>query len=270
MYSIHKASHRIGNIGDPLPAPFEVFGRKNVKITFRRGGVSMLAGIPGSYKTAVALNAVVHWTCRDVYTQYFSVDSDESTVKQRLCGIVSGDDMDEVEYKLQFDPYHYDEKLYDVLGDKVMFEYQNMGFESMVHHVASYDQKFGGYPDLIVIDNLIDLASGVYAFDEMQAIIKAADGLAKKTKSHVMILHHARLVTPDSGMENTAGMPPPDNQIQGRMTQFPTLVLTLGAAGNLINVSAVKNRFGFQYPDASRRHAFTVQDNMRVSYTSSS
>lgn len=270
MYSPHKASHRVGNIGAPLPSPYPIFDDRKVKVTFRRGGVSMLAGTPGSFKTALALNEVVAWADKGISTQYFSVDSDESTIVQRLSGIITGYNMDEVERKLQRNPTCFDQELYDRLGDLVTFEYQNMGWEAMVYHVKSYEQKYGGYPDLIAIDNLIDLASSVYAFDEMQEIIKNADGLAKKTKAHVMILHHAKLQSEDIKKNDDRadweiyGMPPADHEIQGKMTQFPTLVLTLGAYGMDINMAVVKNRFGPQHRNADKSLPFRVNYSMRV------
>lgn len=268
MYSPHKASHRVGNIGAPLPSPYEIFEDRKVKVSFRRGGVSMLAGTPGSFKTALALNMVTTWADKGISTQYFSVDSDESTVVQRLSGIITGYNMDEVERKLTRDRTYFDKELYDRLGDMVTFEYQNMDWESMVYHVKSYEQKYGGYPDLIVIDNLIDLASSVYAFDEMQEIIKNADGLAKRTKAHVQILHHAKLQSEDKKSDQPDwekyGQPPADHEIQGKMTQFPTLVLTLGAYGMDINMAVVKNRFGPQHRNADVAHPFRVNYSMRV------
>jgi hypothetical protein len=263
-YSPYKASRRIGQRADPLPSPYDLFDDSSVKVSFRRGGVSMLAGVPGNFKTALALNEVVSWADKGVYTQYFSVDSDESTIVQRLNGIVTGKTMGEVAHYMKSNPTYFDGDLYDRLGDRVMFEYQNQDWDSMVHHVASYEQKFGAYPDLIVIDNLIDLASNVYAFDEMQLIIKNADSLAKRIGAHVQILHHARLVSHDSAMDVSPGQPPPAQEIQGRMTQFPTLVMTLGAAGMALRLAVVKNRFGWQHPDARVSHPFTVLPSMRV------
>jgi len=224
----------------------------------------MIAGVPGAFKTALALNEVVSWADQGLYTQYFSVDSDESTIVERLNGIVTGKSLQEVEAFTRNNPTYFDSQLYDRLGDKVMFEYQNQSWDSMVYHVASYEQKYGAYPDVVVVDNLIDLAPDVYAFSEMQAIIKNADSLAKKIGAHVQILHHARLVSHDSGMDVTPGLPPPAQEIQGRMTQFPTLVMTVGAAGMNLRLAVVKNRFGWQYPDARVSHPFLVQPNMRV------
>lgn len=264
MYSPGKASRRVGTRGAPLPSPYKIFDDSSVKVTFRRGGVSMLAGVPGAFKTALALNEVVSWADQGMHIQYFSIDSDESTIIQRLNGIVTGKGMQEVESYLRSNPTYFDEQLNDRLGDRVMFEYQNQDWDSMVYHVKSYEQKYGAYPDVIVVDNLIDLAPDIYAFSEMQAIIKSADSLAKRIGAHVHILHHARLVSHDSAMDVTPGQPPPANEIQGRMTQFPTLVMTLGAAGMNLRLAVVKNRFGWQYPDARVSHPFQVNSNMRV------
>lgn len=264
MYSPGKASRRVGTRGAPLPSPYEIFSDSSVKVTFRRGGVSMLAGVPGAFKTALALNEVVSWADQGMHIQYFSIDSDESTIIQRLNGIVTGKGMQEVEAYLRSNPACFDKVLNDRLGDRVMFEYQNQNWDSMVYHVASYEQKYGAYPDVIVVDNLIDLAPDIYAFSEMQAIIKDADSLAKRIGAHVHILHHARLVSHDSAMDVLPGQPPPANEIQGRMTQFPTLVMTLGAAGMNLRLAVVKNRFGWQYPDARVSHPFLVHPNMRV------
>jgi len=212
---------------------------------------------------------VVAWASKGVLTQYFSVDSDESTIAQRLSGIITGYNMDEVERKLQQDKSYFDQELYDKLGDSCAFEYQNMDWETMVYHVKSFEQKYGGYSDLIVIDNLIDLASSVYAFDEMQEIIKNADGLAKMTKAHVMILHHAKLQSEDSKKDDRPdwekyGQAPADHEIQGKMTQFPTLVLTLGVFNQDVNLAVVKNRFGPQHRNADVSHPFHVNYSMRV------
>lgn len=264
MYSPAKASHRVGNRGAALPAPFDFYDNDSVEVHFRRGSVSMLAGVPGSFKTALCLNEVVRWSDQDVYTQYFSVDSDEATVVERLAGIITGKTMREVKAWLRNDPHCFDEAIAERLGDKVMFEYQNQDWNSMVHHVASYEQKFGAYPDVIVIDNLIDLASDIYAFADMQSIIKNADSLAKRIGAHVRILHHARLVSQDSALDVDPSQPPPAHEIQGKMTQFPTLVMTLGAAGMNVRLAVVKNRFGWQFPDARVSHPFEVQPNMRV------
>ena len=68
----------------------------------------MLAGVPGAFKTALALNEVVSWADQGMHIQYFSIDSDESTIIQRLNGIVTGKGMQEVESYLRVNPACFD------------------------------------------------------------------------------------------------------------------------------------------------------------------
>ncbi|MGH7239564.1 MAG: AAA family ATPase [Candidatus Saccharimonadales bacterium] len=265
MYSPDKAHHRIGKLNEPLPAPYPIFDRDDVRVAFRRGSASLIAGTPGSFKTALALNMASKWADRGIRSLYYSADGDESSILKRLAGITTGDDMKEVEWRIEMNKAHYAKWMHDRYHKKLEFEYAKMSWDNFVFHTVSYEQVYGGFPDLIIIDNLIDFASNVYAFGEMQQIISAADQLAKKTQAHVMILHHARLVTPDKGLDNViAGNPPPDNEIQGRMTQFPTLALTLGVVGTQVRWAAVKNRTGPQYRDASVHHRFNVKSSMRI------
>lgn len=224
----------------------------------------MIAGKPGAFKTALALNIATHWADAGIRSQYFSADGDEASTLKRISGIATGEDLKVVEARLGWNQAYYSKALYDRYAKKLEFEYAKMPWRNLVEHVRAYEQAYGGYPEAIFIDNLINFASGAYAFEEMQEIISDCDSLAKMTQAHVCILHHARLVSPDKGMDVEPGLAPPDDQIQGRMTQTPTLVLTLGAIGTTVNMAAVKNRNGPQFADASKQHQFLVNSAMQV------
>lgn len=266
MYTPKRAFGRVGNIGQPLPDPFRSFGREQIR--FRRGATSMIAGVPGSFKSVLALNMIVTWARLGVTSMYFSADGDEFTVVRRLAGIITGDDADIVESKMvRHDVDRYEQALSTLKG--VEFEYEQFEFEELVIRVKQYEAVYGAYPDLLVIDNLIDFASSPYAWDEMQGFIKECDGLAKEIKAHVLILHHAKLpdVNPNSRNPPPPGQPPAAHMIQGRMTQFPTVALTLGADNLNLRAACVKNRNGRQYPDASKSIGFVVMPNMQVRET---
>lgn len=264
MYTPWRAINRVGEIGQKLPDPFRVFGRE--QINFRRGATSMIAGEPGAFKSVVALNMVVTWAENEVSTLYFSADGDEFTVVRRLSGILTGDNADVVESNML---RHYVDKYVTAMKDRlwgVEFEYEQFEFEELVARVRQYEAVYGAYPDVIVVDNLIDFASSPYAWDEMQAFIKQLDSLNKETKSHGLVLHHAKLPDQNPNARNPPplGRAPASFEIQGRMTQFPTIALTLGADGLNLNMACVKNRNGNQYKNASRQLAFNVLPNMQV------
>jgi len=263
MYSPNRFARRVGNIGQKLHDPFRSLGRQQVH--FRRGNTSMIAGVPGSFKSIWALNAIAEWSRHNVTAMYFSADGDEFTVVRRLAGILTGDNADIVESRMvRHDVEQYENILKDLKG--IEFEYEQFDFEEIVTHVKSYESVYGAFPDVIVLDNLIDFVSSPMAYDEMMILIKQLDGLSKEIKSHVMVLHHARLISEKWNARNPRpmGQPPADHEIAGRLTQLPTVVLTMAAAGLHLNVACVKNRNGKQYRDASYYEEFAVMQNMQI------
>lgn len=262
MYTPKRFHSRVGTIGQKLPDPFPSLGHEGIH--FRRGATSMVAGVPGTFKSIWALNAVHEWSKHGVSVMYFSADGDEFTVVRRLAAIITGDNADVVESRMTRNDTERYEKALATL-DGIEFEYEQFDFEEMVIRIKSYEQVYGAFPDVIVLDNLIDFVSSYTAFDEMQVLIKEFDGLAKEVKSHVLFLHHARLVTPKNpGKPLPMDKPPRDDEISGKLTQLPTVALTMAAAGLNLNISCVKNRNGKQYRDASSRTEFVVLQNMQV------
>lgn len=263
MYTPKRAFSRVGSIGQKLPDPFKSLGRE--QIHFRRGATSMIAGVPGSFKSILALNMVANWAQAGTSVLYLSADGDEFTVVRRLAGIVTGDNADVVESKMiRHDVDRYEKALADLEG--VEFEYERLDFEELVIRVKSYEAVYGAYPDVVVTDNLINFASSPFAFDEMQAFVNSMDELCKEIKAHGLILHHARLPDRKQNSRNPLppGLPPADHEIQGKMTQYPTVALTIGKDNLSLNLACVKNRNGRDYPDASRYLSFTVMPNMQV------
>ena len=263
MYSPRRFASRVGNIGQKLPDVYRALGREGIH--FRRGAVSMIAGTPGSFKSVLALNMTASWSKQGVTSLYLSADSDEFTVVRRLSGILTGDSADVVESRLtRHDTERYEKALATL--DGVEFEYEQFDFEELVIRVKSYEAVYGAFPDVVVLDNLIDFVSNPMAWDEMQVLIKNCDGLAKEIKSHVLILHHAKLqaVNPNARNPRPLGQPPADHEIQGRMTQFPRLALTMAATGLNTSVACVKNTNGPQYRDATHYIEFVVLPSMQV------
>jgi hypothetical protein len=224
----------------------------------------MVAGVPGSFKSIWALNAVYEWSKNGVSVMYFSADGDEFTVVRRLAGIITGDNADVVESRMtRNDTERYENALATL--DGIEFEYEQFDFEEMVIRIKSYEQVYGAFPDVIILDNLIDFVSSYTAFDEMQALIKEFDGIAKEYKLHVMFLHHAKLTTPPKPSRPVPlWQPPRDDEISGKLTQLPTVALTMAASALNLNVACVKNRNGKQYRDASHFAEFVVHQNMQV------
>lgn len=255
MYSLSKFPHRAGRMGQPLPDPFPAFGANKVK--FRQGATSMIAGQPGSFKSVLALNMLIAWAAEGCSALYFSADSDEFTVAKRVAGIITGEDTSVIEgdllhgrhtkYVLQFNPVLHD----------VRFEYRTLDIDSIADRAASFEHAFGEFPTVMFIDNLINYAESSTDWGSMIDFIKELDSLARETRSHIVVLHHASEGFP-------RGVPLPSSAIQGKVTQIPRLALTTASNGLALMVCCVKNTNGPQFPNASHHMNFLVEPSMRV------
>jgi KaiC/GvpD/RAD55 family RecA-like ATPase len=263
MYSPDKFAGRIGRIGKPLPTPFPVFDKEG--ISFRQGSTSMIAGMPGSFKSLLGLNLAVKWFHSGKSVMYFSADSDEATVVKRLSSMITGDDASVVEEAFCFETerelivktMRYADALKSVRDIK--FSYSSVDLRDVSYELESFATVYGDYPDVVFIDNLIDFAETPNDWGALLLFTRELNNMSRETKSHFCILHHARL-----DKDHDAGLPPADWMIQGRLTQEPAVVLTIGAAGGSLQLACVKNRFGEKYPDASHHNAFNVEPSLRV------
>ena len=263
MYSPAKFAGRVGNIGTALPDPFPSLAVH--KARFRHGATSMIAGTPGSFKSVYALNMCVAWARQGIGSLYLSADSDEFTVVNRLSGILTGEPMEYIERKLiSNDPRQiapYVEELLRLRG--VEFEYEQMDIDGVQQRMKAYEQVYGAYPEVVFIDNLIDFVDAPDDFGGMLAFIRDLNAIAGQTRSHICVLHHAKLPGGDPKKVD-AGRPPADWEIQGKVTQLSRLVLTLCANGLDLNIAVVKNTLGPQHKDASAFMSYQVQPSMQV------
>jgi hypothetical protein len=239
VYDLSKFSNRTGRIGRPLPDPFpQAFGRNGIH--FRHGATSMLAGRPGSYKSIIALNLAVVWAKRGTVL-HFAADSDEATVAKRMVSIITGDSTDSVEKAFEANKVsHYVDALSKPL-ESMRFVYRQMDMDGIANQVAAFEAVYGDYPDVIFLDNLINFVDRPDDWGGMLLLTKELDGLARETKSHICILHHARI-----DKDSDSGSPPDDNEIQGRVTQIPRTVITVGARWGQVTLSCEKNTNGPQ------------------------
>ncbi len=262
MYSPHRFPGRIGNIGQPLPSTYPIFDQDENSIKFRKGGTSLIAGAPGSFKSVFALNLAAKWSKLGCGSMYFSADCDENTVVMRLSGILTGNTMKDIENNLlEGKTDKYVRALKGLEG--VAFEYAQMNTDGIVEHVKQYEAFYGDYPQAIVIDNLIDFVDSPDDYGGMITFIRDMASLAGQCGSHVCILHHARLRDGDYGPVSTN--PPMDREIAGRVTQIPKVVLTMAANQRDLYMACVKNTLGPQYRDARKILGFKVSESMQIS-----
>lgn len=259
MLSLAKFATRAGRSGRPLDDPFVVFSLNDVH--FRYGGTSMIAGKPGSFKSVFALNLLRYWvTVANKTALYISVDSDEFTVTKRIASICTGrNQLKQVEpdfLQERFDAYLPELEKFKY----VRFEYERLDVDEIAERLAAWESVYGDYPDLVFIDNLVNLASHPQDWDGMGTIINEFDAIARRTGSHFCVLHHAS----ESREWGRPIDPVPVAAVQGKLTQIPRLVLTVAANDKCLMVTTGKNTNGPSDPGALHPMVFQVQDSLAV------
>lgn len=242
-----SASRKATVLAPPLPVSNSVFAQHG--LVFRRGQLSLVAAAPSVGKTLFATNLGIR---TPVPALYFSADSDEWTVKQRACSILSGVKLNTVEQQLgeeAWDQYYTDQLRHT---DHVDFCFQtDIDPEFIVQRIFAYAELRGDYPQLIVVDNL---GNTVVDQDnegaELRATCRELQRLARITGAHVMGLHHV------TGPKENGLQPILLGDLLWKLGKIPEMVLGLNwtdVQRSGLNVTVPKFRGGkggisFQLP----------------------
>lgn len=231
-----SAPRRSASLATPLPVPNRVLQRNGIHL--RRGQSSLLCAAPGVGKTIFANNLAVF---TPVESLYFSADSDEWTVKQRICAILTGTPLEQVDQQLNDETWdaYYTQVLTGV--DHIDWCYQSdIEPEFIVRRLDAHCEQWGDYPDLIVVDNLGDTYDD--SGDEYAALrssVRELKRIARFTNAHVMGLHHV------VGAKENGDKPIWLGDLIGKIGKIPEIVLGLyRPTHDQLNLTVAKNRGG--------------------------
>lgn len=228
----------------PLPSVWKSFDRKN--INFRRGQVTMVAAAPNGGKSMLAL---VYAIRAGVPTLFFSADTDASTVSIRAIAHLSGHTQQTVERELNSNNPSYHKYLSQMANISWVFD-SNPSLDDLEMEIKAYIELYGIAPELIVIDNLMNVAAETdNEWAGLRDIMMNLHDMARKTEACVLVLHHVS----EASEYGSPTVPPPRRSIHGKVSQLPAVILTLGydPSQGMLRVAAVKNRFGPHFADAS-------------------
>ena len=231
----------------PLPDVWKSLNSTEVNVKFRRGQVCMVAAAPNAGKSMFAL---VYAIKANIPTLFFSADTDTATVMIRTAAHLSGHSQLTVETNLQKNPRHYQEYLSKMQNIQWVFD-SSPSLDDIEMEIKAYIELYGIAPELIVIDNLMNVAAETdNEWAGLRAIMMELHDMARKTEACVLVLHHVS----EQSEYGSPTMPPPRRAIHGKVSQLPAIILTLGydPSQGMLRVAAVKNRFGPHYADASR------------------
>lgn len=239
MITLGQSAAIRGFAGDPLPVVWDNLAQLGTR--FRRGQLALVAAGPGTGKSAFVLSYALR---SGVSCIYFSADSDAYTQLARSLAIMGKLTMDEAESLARSgNPDRVTEIVRDV---PIRFSYNpTPNLKHIQDQVLAYEEVYGDYPELIVVDNALDVQLSGSENELSQALdtlMAWLHDLARTTEACVIVLHHV------TGGYNDATTPIPLSGVKGQIGRVPELILTLhkspdpyGVSDDL-NVSTVKNR----------------------------
>lgn len=248
MQRLSRAVTR-GAVGvDPLPAPFASWAERRIR--FYPKNVHMIAGRPGSYKTTVALNAIINM---GLPTLGFSNDSDDLTVAARLLAISTGRTTEDTENWINTDPAGAGVALqrFDFLRWNFL---PNPDLNDVWHETYAYAETHGVWPRIILIDILKNVSAEFGdEWASLREVMIQSLVLARETEAAVILVHHAS--------DGARGRPVPTRaDVMGKVGALPAVMVNVGMDdANDLWVAGVKVRKAKSDPEAKDPFRMTVK-----------
>lgn len=237
MLDLQRAWGAVLTKATPLPDVWSDLASKQIK--FRRGQVCMVAAAPNAGKSMFAL---IYAVKAKVPTLFFSADTDTTTVMMRAAAHTSGHNQVNVEQNLSSDSHYYDKHFDKLKHIKWVFD-SSPSLDDIELEIKAYVELYGQAPELIIIDNLMNVAAETdNEWAGLRAIMMELHDMARKTEACVLVLHHVS----EQSEYGSPSEPPARRAIHGKVSQLPALILTLGynPVTAELKIAAVKNRFG--------------------------
>jgi len=234
----------MGSAGDPLPAPFPSLAERGSRLL--RGQLCLVCAGPGTGKSAFVLTYALR---AKVPTLYFSADSDPFTQLSRSVSILTGWTMERSSAAVRDGDLSGAESVFSDVP--IRFNYSaSPSLDQIELSMLSYEEVYGDYPALVVVDNVTNVRAGSDdddPFAGLESLMEYLHEMARMTSACVVGLHHV------TGGYNDANKPIPLSGVKGQITRVPEMVLTLHRVReefgpDTLNVSTVKNRAGKQDP----------------------
>lgn len=238
--------HRIvgaAKVSEPLPTVFDRLAANGTHIC--RGQVTMVAAQSGAGKSNLALYYAVRLAERhQLRTLYFSADTDASTTMVRTACILTGHRFSDVAKQMRGGAgrSYYEDALADLQG-RVGFSFESdPSYQDLHAEIMAFHTMWGEtYPDLIVVDNLMNVVGeNESEWAAMADSMKFLHRVARHTGSAVLVLTHM------SEQGKPTGHPLPKQAIQGKLSKIPEVILSLAQDRSTkeLMIATVKNRNG--------------------------
>lgn len=244
------SQHRVTGLAPALPVPFPAL--QNAGLRIRRGQTSLTVAAPGVGKSQLWQNLAHRMR---VPCLFWSADTDQTDVTIRSLALYTGFTATEVEQNLTDEQWRG--WMFEKMGDKarhIEWVYDSpIAGRLLGERVKAFAEVRGEYPHLVVLDNLSNAVTNpADEYAEIRLVQTAAQQLARETKAHIAILHHAK------GEYDSGNKPIPQSGGLQNPYKIPEVGLTLYRPdeSNRLAVCIVKQRGGKSDPAA--RHPITL------------
>lgn len=256
MFRLHRINPR-ENAREPLP---DVLGLAKAGIVVRRGQVTMISAQPNDGKSLLTLWMCLQWALLGIRSLYFSADTDEETSLRRAAATITGKTQNMIEQRMREGWDEIQASLADLNGG-VAFDFEtDPSYQHIHEELVAYFELWGDYPQIVVVDNLMDVAGdNDDEYGGMRDTTRAMKRFARMTGCAVILLHHC------NESEKRENHPPARREITGKVAQKPEMILTVQLDGTLMRVACVKNRSGPKDPKGIIHHVLMV-DFERVQF----
>lgn len=241
MYTLVQSARIRGPAGEPLPVVYESLADNDTH--FVRGQLGLVTAGPGTGKSVFALTYALK---SRVPTLYISADSDSFTQVSRSISVLTGCSYAEAK---RLTREGKPEAFTPMAGIPIRFAYDSSpSLDRIETLVQSYDEVYGDYPAMIVVDNITNVRTGSAendsdSFAGLEALMDYLHDMARGTGAFVLGLHHV------TSQYNDGDKPIPLSGIKGQIGRVPELILTMHRivsdfGPTLVRVSTVKQRNG--------------------------
>lgn len=239
MFRLHRINPK-ENAREPLP---DVLGFQKHGIVVRRGQVTMISAQPNDGKSLLTLWMCLQWALLGYRSLYFSADTDEETTLRRAAATITGKTQNTIEQRMREGWDEIQSALADLNGG-VAFDFEtDPSYLHIYEELVAYHELWGDYPQIVVVDNLMDVAGdNDDEYGGMRDTTRAMKRFARVTGCAVILLHHC------NETDKRENHPPARREITGKVAQKPEMILTVQLDGSVMRVACVKNRSGPKDP----------------------
>lgn len=219
--------------GRTISVPLLAFSRLDVGV--RASELSMIAGVPGAGKSSLALHVAVF---AGVPTLYVCADTSAWTMVLRTVAMLTGMTQSGVETRIITEGDDWAKEVMSTRAGHIYWVFDSAPtLDDIDSEMQAYHEVMGADPELVVIDNLVDVADGDDEWAAARRAMKELKFLARDTGAAVLILHH-------TSEAHKYDLCPPRAALQGKVAQLPALIVTVHSGAGAMLMCAVKNRYG--------------------------